>query len=175
MINTNVIWKEIEGYESYYQINQTGMVRSMDREISYSTCSRTLKAKIIQPRINNWGYEQVRLSKDGVTRSKLVHQLVAVAFIPSLPNKLFVNHKNGIKTCNDFYNLEWVTHAENMQHAYDTGLIKKATPVINILTGKEFESTKSAAKHYNINANTLRGYLNGQIVNKTGLRYNKAA
>ena len=175
MISAKVIWKEIDGYEGYYQVSQTGIVRSVAREISCSCCSRTLKAKIIKPRINNWGYEQVRLSKDGVTKSKLVHKLVALAFLPFLPNKLFVNHKNGIKTCNDFNNLEWLNHAENMQHAYDTGLIKKATPVIDIFTGEVFESTKLAARRYNINPNTLRGYLNGQIVNKTGLRYNKAA
>ena len=175
MKNAKILWKEIKGYEGYYEVSQTGIVRSVAREISCSSCSRTFKAKIIKPRINNWGYEQVSLSKDGVTRSKLVHKLVAVAFIPSLPNRLFVNHKNGIKTCNDFNNLEWVNHAENIQHAYDTGLIKKATPVIDILTGEVFESTKLAAKRYNINPNTLRGYLNGQIVNKTVLRYIKAA
>lgn len=175
MISAKVIWREIAGYEGYYEVSQTGIVRSITRVVPSSSCSRTLKSKIIKPRVNNRGYEQVRLSKDGFTKAKFVHRLVAVAFIPPLHNKLFVNHKNGIKTCNEFKNLEWVNHAENIQHAYDTGLIKKHTSVIDIFTGEVFGSTKSAARHYKINPNTLRGYLNGQIANKTGLRYNKAA
>ena len=175
MIIANVIWNEIEGYEGYYEVSQNGTVRSITRVITSSTYCRTLKSKIIKSRINNRGYEDVRLSKDGITTTKCVHRLVAIAFISPLQNRLFVNHKNGIKTCNDSYNLEWVNHAENMQHAYDTGLIKKATPVIDIFTGEKFESTKLAAKLYNINPITLRGYLNGQLVNKTGLRYIKAA
>ena len=35
------------------------------------------------------------------------------------------NHIDGVKVHNTLENLEWVTHSENMIHAYEKGLIKK--------------------------------------------------
>lgn len=64
------------------------------------------------------GYLFVSLSKDGKRYLKKVHRLVAQAFIPNPFHKPQINHKNGDKTNNGVDNLEWVTNAENMLHAY---------------------------------------------------------
>lgn len=52
-----------------------------------------------------------------------IHRLVALAFIPNLDNLPEVNHKDGNKKNNCVTNLEWVSGLENMQHAWNNGLI----------------------------------------------------
>ena len=52
----------------------------------------------------------------------LVHRLVAKSFINNPKKKKTVNHKDGNKRNNCLYNLEWMTHAENNQHALENGL-----------------------------------------------------
>ena len=52
--------------------------------------------------------------------------MVALAFVenPDPVNKLCVNHLDGNKKNNVYWNLEWATGTENSQHAVDTGLMK---------------------------------------------------
>jgi hypothetical protein len=58
-------------------------------------------------------------------KTALVHRLVAEAWLPNPEGYRCVNHVNGDKTNNNVHNLEWCTHSQNNQHAYDTGLKDK--------------------------------------------------
>jgi hypothetical protein len=58
----------------------------------------------------------------GFNKIKMIHTLVAEAFIPNPDCKKFVNHIDGNKRNNHVSNLEWVTSKENMSHAIRTGL-----------------------------------------------------
>ena len=83
----------------------------------------------------NRRYRTVLIEIDGLFQSKYVHRLVAEAFVPNPNNYNEVNHKDGDTYNNREENLEWVTHRENIQHAYDTGLVKKTTCSICGKTG----------------------------------------
>ncbi len=135
-------WRDIKNYEGQYQVSSLGSVRSLDRRIyhSFNRCLHRIEGRKLKPRINNRGYWEIRLSAQGKSRTFFVHRLMGEVFLSNPDNKLEINHKNGIKTDNRVENLEWVTHAENMEHAYRLGLCKSRKP-----TSCDF--TKSLVKY----------------------------
>lgn len=104
-------WKEfLPGYE----VSTMGRVRSFKQ---YSE-GRILSFRFVFSK----NYRLIRIVVDGKEKCFAVHRLVAQAFIPNPDNKPEVNHINGDKFDNRVENLEWVTHSENMLHAFDTKL-----------------------------------------------------
>ena len=79
---------------------------------------------IMKPYLTKCNYLEINLIFKHKLYHKLVHRLVAQAFIPNPENKPQVNHIDGNKSNNDVSNLEWVTQEENMKHAVDIGLCK---------------------------------------------------
>lgn len=122
------IWKDIKGFEGYYQINQYGDVRGVERLVNhYLGGKRRLKSRIVKQSIGTIGYPVVQLWRDNKKGTLYIHRLTAENFIPNPENKEEVNHKDGNKANNSLENLEWVSRKENMNHAYENGLIKEST------------------------------------------------
>ncbi len=124
MIENTEIWKDIDGYEGY-QVSNLGRVRSLDR---IDNNNHPLNGVILKPYISNSGYLLVGLYKQQRCYKKLVHRLVAEAFIPNPDNKPEIDHINTIKTDNTVFlnedgsinyektNLRWTTRKENINN-----------------------------------------------------------
>ena len=152
------VWKAIPGYEGYYEISNTGKVRSLTRVIMRSDGKKLpIIGKELKQYIGKDGYYKVRLCKDGVMTNFPVHRLVALTFI-SNPDKLpCVNHKNENRLNNNIDNLEWCTYEYNNNYGTRNEKISqtmsqvKEHPVImcDKITHepiKEFSSITVAAK-----------------------------
>lgn len=127
-------WADIVGYEGYYQISDTGIVKSVDRKIMSKDGTVYYKSgKIISQTISNAGYSMVGLWKNNKGKTKTVHRQMMLAFNPTDSYK-YVNHIDGDKTNNTLSNLEWCSKADNANHAIANGL-KVYT---NRLTVEEF-------------------------------------
>lgn len=118
------VWKDVPKYKGYYQVSNLGNVRSLIQWNGHRYIKRN-KPYILSQSNTTTGYKKVELVKDGVIKSKKVHRLVAKAFIPRIKGKNIINHKDGDPKNNCVDNLEWCTQSENIQHAYDIGLIKR--------------------------------------------------
>ena len=97
------VWKDVEGFEGHYQVSNHGRVRSIKKEIL-----------VLKGEYQHNGYKRVCLWKDGRKQNKLVHRLVAIAFLQNPSNYSDVNHIDEDKTNNHVANLQWCTHLYNM-------------------------------------------------------------
>lgn len=163
-------WRDISGFEGYYQVSNLGRVRSLDREnVRSGKGYRTIKGRVLKQLLAGRGYCYVNFSVDGVYSRHYVHRLVANAFIDNPNNKREVNHKDGNKLNNIVSNLEWVNSLENNRHARAIGLINftekqqvafkeyvenKSNPVI--VDGYiRFVSERAAAKYIGVNQSVV--------------------
>lgn len=119
-----VEYKDIPGYEGFYQAGTDGTIRSVTKRVKQHSGSSQLKTgKILSQAIDKLGYCNCALSKFNKLSSFKVHRLVAITHIPNPNGYKEVNHKDGVKTNNNVDNLEWCDRSHNIRHAIDNKLL----------------------------------------------------
>lgn len=113
------IWKEIKGFEGYYEISNFGRIRSLDRICGKmpSGAERKWAGKMMTPTDNGRGYLIIHLKKDGKRWSRYIHRLVAEAFVDKPAGCEVVNHIDYDTKNNAAVNLEWCSQKQNVQHS----------------------------------------------------------
>jgi hypothetical protein len=163
----NEIWKPIGRYQGKYEVSNFGRVKRVaTRTYSKIRNCYVIKNEHLVPHVLGI-YYHVHIVVYGEKKALLnVHRAIAEAFIPNPENKPCVNHINGIKTDNRIENLEWCTHSENTQHAFDYGLIPKGQlhfkakltelQVLEIFKrASSGENLTKIAKEFNVNKSNI--------------------
>lgn len=181
------MWKEINGFEGYFEVSTDGKVRSVDRSISYIDSKGNLVSKFIRGaekkltaskgRDSN-GYLVVNLTKEGKRNIKFVHSLVANTFIQNPNNLPTVNHKDGNKHNNNVSNLEWATYSQNNFHALNKGLRNpRGNPIAQYdMSGRlvnTYKSTCEASRVTGITRSSISHCVNGRCNSASGFLWKK--
>src|SRR6266851_8487671 len=110
---SNEVWLPISNQHPGLEASSSGLIR---RRFKNGTIRNVLG--IVCPR----GYLRTQVSYGGRCRWVRLHVLVARAFLGTCPPGREVNHKDGVKKNNAPDNLEYVTHQDNIRHAWASGL-----------------------------------------------------
>lgn len=125
----NEVWKNIEGFESIYQVSTLGRVKNVRTN------------RILSESLHRDGYLKVNLYKNSRI-TVLIHRLVATAFIPNPNNLPQVNHKDENKANNTIENLEWCDAKYNINYGSRNRRLAKSQSkeVICLETGVTYPS-----------------------------------
>lgn len=122
------IYKDIIGYEGLYKVSNLGNVKNIkDKQMKLSLY---------------YGYLKVNLTTDRISKTRLVHQLVAESFLnhKRCGFKLVINHIDFNKSNNNVNNLEIITARENCN--------KKHLKSSSIYTGVSWNKRASKWQSY---------------------------
>lgn len=135
-MGSNEEWRSIPGNPNF-AVSDCGRVKML-------VSDRYRENGLINIHKQSNGYLNVCISGETI----MIHRLVMEVFIGKCPNGLEVNHINGDKEDNHLYNLEYVTHGENIRHANKLKLIRHKSPYESITNFDIFfESTDLLTYH----------------------------
>ena len=179
-------WKDIPGYEGFYQASECGQIRSLSRFSNAKNNSKKFfEGKVLVPTKKS-GYLRLNLSVDGIAVRFSVHRLIAKTFLSNTENHNSINHKDGNKLNNHYTNLEWCSVAHNNLHAYRVcGKVNpmqgrkgkfnpNSKPVFCLTTSERFDSATEAAEKYNVFATTIAKICKGKGYKVNGLKFKYA-
>ena len=102
----NEVWKEIENTNALYYVSNYGRIKSFSG----------YEARILKPFKTLKGYYRVDIFKDEQRTTKLIHRLVAAAFLEPPQNiDMQIHHKDFDSTNNKADNLIWLNPQQHKQ------------------------------------------------------------
>ena len=133
-----------------YMVSNLGNVKSLKRG----------KEIYLKKPLSRAGYPHVALRVNGITKTKNVHQLVAITFLCHIPNGigLVIDHIDNDKTNNNVYNLRIVSNKFNTTRSrkgYSFSKQKGKWHVRTMSNGKIFH-----VGFYNTEVEAREAYLN---------------
>lgn len=136
-------WKDVLGYEGYYQVSDQGRVRSLPRVIMRSNgYPQTLRGQLLAPRLSAYGHQRIALMDCGQRLDTYIHRLVLEAFIGRCPRGLEACHNDGKHLNNRLSNLRWDTHASNMADTAKHGV--RRVQRVQRSDGKQYRASSDA-------------------------------
>lgn len=110
-------WRNIKGYEGYYQVSNLGRIRSVKRKLCDG---KTRRGAVVKGFPDRNGYYRIVLHKEAKMHRYMVHRLVASAFIDNPHNYPMINHIDEDKSNNAVTNLEWCDCKYNINYGTRT-------------------------------------------------------
>jgi hypothetical protein len=115
----SVEWREVLGFEGYYEVSSDGRVRSVDRIVVTANRwgganPRRLRGKPIAPWIDKRsGYLKIGLRQPGMKRTVDLHIVVLEAWFGPCPTGMEACHHDDVRLNNCIGNLRWDTRSAN--------------------------------------------------------------
>lgn len=141
------MWAPIEGFEDY-AVSSHGRVKSLKFD------------RMLTPRSNGYGYKKVALRRDGQSHERLVHQLVAQAFMSGYYIGVKVKHHNEDNGDNHVFNLRFAKGDRVGQLVREHDPIRPRQVKINE-TGQVFRGAAEVARHLYCDKSSIYAVLRG--------------
>ena len=109
-------WRDVVGWEGYYQISNLGNLQSVARTVIRSNGHpQSFRRRDLAPAPSLGGYMGFVLQRPGQFKRLYIHQMVLEAFVGPRPTGQQARHKDGKNQNNTLVNLEWGTKRDNEQ------------------------------------------------------------
>lgn len=133
-------WKPVPGYEGIYEASNTGKIKTSEGKTTYSDfhgvrvwSSRELKGRGDNPQTG----KRVGLWKNKKCKDYLFARVIAATWLGLDMEEKYVagetptvNHKDGNRMNNALENLEVISLRKNVQHVFETGLVKSMRRIV---------------------------------------------
>lgn len=150
------VYKKAPRPYSRYLVNRLGQIKGP-------------LGKVLKPYVNNGGYSVLPVTKDdGKSTAITVSRLAALTFIPNPDRLSDVDHIDDNRLNNALYNLQWVSHRDNLNKAHRRQLMKAANgrPIKKLNDDGScvlYNSIKEAAEANHLSNTSVSGSASGQL------------